>query len=244
MKRTIALLLTLAMLFALCACGKTEEEIRGAVTAISEEPKAEEAAPSETEETTAESAEEAPIEDVEVKLGLVEGGRYESEFLGIGCELDENWTYASIEEMAQIMGMTTEVFAETDYAESIKSAEMFYDMYAARTDGLGSINILLQNMGLLYGAVISEEQYVDLSTESLSSQLESAGFANVEWERVELDFAGESRPGLKISSEIEGVPYYCTQVYIKSGSHIAVITLATYFEDTTESMADYFFAVE
>ncbi len=239
MKRRIALLLALVMLVSLCACGKTESEIRGAVTAITEEPQTE--APSQTE--AEEATEESPVEDVEVKIGLVNGGRYESEFLGVGCELDENWIYATQEEMAQLMGITTEAFADTDYAESIKDAEMFYDMYAANADGLSSINVLLQNLGLIYGTVLTEEQYIELSTQSLSTQLESAGFSNVEWEVVQLDFAGESRPGLKISSEIEGVPYYCTQAYIKSGSYIAVITLATYFEDTTEAMIDYFFAV-
>lgn len=241
MKRTIALLLALVMLVALCACGKTENEIRGAVTAVVDEP--ETTLPAEAEQAQ-EPAENDKVDDVELKIGFINGGRYESEFLGIGCELDENWTYATQEEMAEIMGITTEAFADTDYAEAIKDAEMFYDMYAAKADGTCSINILLQNMGLLYGTVITEEQYIDLSTQNLKDQMESAGLANVEWEKVDVEFAGENRPGLKISSEVNGVAYYCTQVYIKSGSYMAVITLASYLEDTTESMLDYFFAVE
>ena len=242
MKRIFALLLALVILASLCACGKSESEIRGAVTTVGEAPETEAPAQPDAGETE-EAAEESPIEDVEVKIGLINGGRYESEFLGIGCELDENWTYAAQEDLAELMGNTEEIFADTDYAESIKEAEMFYDMVASTSDGVSSINVLLQNMGLIYGTVITEEQYIELATKDLTAQMEAAGISNVEWEIVELDFAGQTRPGLKISSQVNGIAYYCTQVYVKSGSYMAVITLASYLEDTTEPMLDYFFAV-
>jgi len=231
MKKIVAMLMALVMMLSLCACGaKTEAEIRGQVTAAGESA------------AEAESVGEAAAE-AEAELGTVNGGRYESSFLGIGCELDENWSYYSQEDMASLLGMTADMFEDENYAEQVKDADMFYDMYAAYADGTCFINVLVQNLGLLYGTVLTEEEYVKLSTESLSSQLESAGFTDVEWEIVTLDFAGQQRQGLKISSMVQGVPYYCTQAYIKSGSHMAIISLACYVEDISESLAEYFFAV-
>lgn len=237
MKRLFAIMMVLAMLLSLSACGKSENEIRGEISASEESSSVEET----TDSGLAKAAEDV---ESEAEAGVINGGRYESSFLGIGCELDESWTYASRDEMIQLLGTTSDMFADTDYEEAIKSAEMFYDMYAAGAEGLNSINVLIQNLGLLYGTVLSVEQYVELSTQNLSQQLEAAGFTDVKWERTELNFAGETRPGLKISSQVQDVPYYCTQVYLKAGSHIAVISFASYFEDTTAQMLDYFFPVE
>lgn len=240
MKKLFAIVLLLAMLLSLCACGKSENEIRGQISAPAESASGESAPAEEAEEPgLAEAA-----ENVEAEAGVINGGRYESSFLGIGCELDENWTYASREQMIELLGTTSDMFNDTEYEDAIKDAEMFYDMYAAVADGTASINVLVQNLGLIYGTVLSVEQYVDLSTQSLSEQLEAAGFSDVKWEKVELDFAGETRPGLKISSQVQGIPYYCTQSYIKAGNHIAVVSFAAYFEDSTEAMLDYFFPVE
>ena len=91
MKRVLAMIMAAVMMLSLCACGaKTEAEIRGQVTAAGESA------------AEAESAGEAAAE-AEAELGTVNGGRYESSFLGIGCELDENWSYYSQEDMASLL---------------------------------------------------------------------------------------------------------------------------------------------
>ena len=151
MKRIIATLLMLLMLLSLCACGKSESEIRGQVSDVAETPAEEEPAEEAVEEEAAEA-----------QVGSVTGGRYESSFLGIGCELDENWVYASQEEMAELLGVTADMFEDESYAEAMKNADMFYDMYAIVADGTTSINVLVQNLGLIYGTVLSEEEYVEL----------------------------------------------------------------------------------
>lgn len=217
MKKLTAMLLVLVMMLSLCACG--EKNVSGTV--------------SPQEEQT----------EVDFQLGVTTGGKYESTFLGIGCSLDDSWSFASQEELAQMIGATAEMFDNEEYAEQMKNTDMFYDMAAAADDGLVNINIIIQNMGLLYGMALSEEKYIEVSQEGLEEQLSSAGFTLEGVEAGTVTFAGQERSGLHITCTYQGIAYYCQQVYIKQGNYMSVITLASFFEDDTDAMLDYFYAV-
>lgn len=205
MKRFVAMLLALCMVFCLCACGGEKE--------------------------------------AEVKTGTVNGYTYENTFLGIGCKLDENWTYSTQEELAQMIGQTAEIF-DDDYAEKLKDADMFYDMAAVAAEGLVSINIVIQNIGLIYGMAMSEDKYLEVAEEQMAEQLGNAGMENVQTERITADFAGAERGGLHITCTISGVPYYCTQMCIKQGKYIASISMSSFSEDLGSDMMDYFYGLE
>lgn len=205
MRKFVAMLLALCMVFCLCACGGEKQ--------------------------------------AEVKTGTVNGYTYENAFLGIGCELDENWTYATQDELAQMIGQTAEIF-DDDYAEKLKNADMFYDMMAVAGEGLVSINIVIQNIGLIYGTALSEEKYLEVAEEQMEEQLGSAGMENVQSERITADFAGAERSGIHISCTIQGVPYYCTQMCIKQGKYIASISLCSFSEDLGSDMMGYFYGLE
>lgn len=206
MRKFVAMLLVLCMVFCLCACGSGEKE-------------------------------------AEVQTGTVNGYTYENAFLGIGCELDENWTYSSQEELAQMIGQTADMFDE-EYAEKLKDADMFYDMAAVAAEGLVSINIVIQNVGLIYGTALSEDKYLEVAEEQMTEQLGNAGMENVQTERITANFAGAERGGLHISCTIQGVPYYCTQMCIKQGKYIASISLCSFSEDIGSDMMGYFYALE
>ena len=217
MKKLTAMLLVLVMMLSLCACG--EKNVSGTVSPQEDQP------------------------EVDFQLGVTTGGKYESTFLGIGCSLDDSWSFAGQEELAQMIGATAEMFDNEEYAEQMKNTDMFYDMAAAADDGLVNINIIIQNMGLLYGMALSEEKYIEISQEGLEEQLSSAGFTLEGAEAGTVTFAGQERSGLHITCTYQGIAYYCQQVYIKQGNYMSVITLASFFEDDTDSMLDYFYAV-
>lgn len=234
MKRLIAVLLAMTMLLALCACGAKEEEIKGAI--ISSEEQQEPEAPAQAEEP------EAPAEEVQLETGSIEGGRYENSYLGIACQLDENWSYFDQAQLAELIGVTADMFDDDSYAEQIKEADVFYDMYAAANDGSATINVVIQNMGLLFGTVMTEKEFLDASLGELETQLNSAGFENVKVERATIQFAGAEHEGLRIESQVQGINYYCTQILIKQGNYIATISLGSFVYDITDTLAGYFSA--
>ena len=248
MKKILALALALALMLALCACGS--QHVGGSVSPKDDAQQSAapvESAEPQAEETPAESAEPvesaAPQTEDGLEVGTVVGGRYENSFLGIGCELDENWVFANEQQLAQIAGMTADMFTG-DFAEQAKAADMFYDLYAERLSGGATINLVIQKVGLLAGLGATEEQIVDATIAQMGPQLEAAGFSNVQMEKNTVSFAGQERVGIYISAEIQGAPIYEQQVCIKNGQHVASITLATVGEDATETLAGYFFALD
>lgn len=206
MKKFVAMLLALCMVFCLCACGSGEKE-------------------------------------ADVQTGTLSGFTWENTFLGIGCKLDESWTYASEEELAQMIGQTAEMFDE-EYAEQLKNADMFYDMMAVTENGLVSINVIIQNIGLIYGTALSEDKYLELAKEQMEEQFGQTGAENVEVERITRTFAGAEHEGILVSCTIQGVPYYCTQMCIKQGKYIGSVSLCSFSEDLSDFLIGYFYGLD
>lgn len=287
MKKILALILALAMVFALAACGRSS--VNGDVTSV-EKPAEEQPAgtvtqaeaPAETEaaETSAEAeATEAPAEvetepseaaqegagDAVGEIGEVTeegagdavgeidgdepaaeeaeqtaGTRYENESLGIGVVLDETWTVYNDEQLAELSGLTADMFSDEKYKEMMENSNSFTDFFAQHSSG-ATINVMFENLGLLYGTVMSEEQYRTAALQNLSGAYESAGFENVEIVENTVDFAGAERIGLLTSCTVNGVNYYVQQVIIKAGNHMGIVSLCCFVQDDTPLMATFFY---
>lgn len=82
-KKMGCLLALMALLSALTACGgDSAEDVSGTL-------------PPETPMTP---------EETEFQSGRVEGGTYTNEFLSVACQLGDEWTYLTDEEIAQLNG--------------------------------------------------------------------------------------------------------------------------------------------
>lgn len=216
MKRALAMLLAASMIFALCACGSGKQDVGGSVS--SAEP--------------------------ELQTGTVNGGVYENDFIGIGISLDDSWDIYDEEQLAELIGLTAEQYDDEKYVEQLKNADMFYDFFASAEQGLVTVNIIIQNLGLIYGTVLDEDKIVDMSLEQMDEQLQSAGFANVSAEKNSIDFAGAERTGIKSSSVYQGADYFTQQVFIKHGKYMAIFTVSSFFEDVTGDILSQFYVVE
>ena len=203
------------------------------------------AAPEEAPKEEASEAAPSSGEDEEKPLerGVSSGNRYESEFLGIGCELDDGWMIYGDTELEALMGFTAGFMKDENSREALEQMDGFFDFCASANQGLCSMNILLQNMGRLYGHVLSEDSFIDSNLESFAGQLEANGMANVQVEEISLEFAGKERRAIHSVSEFNGAPYYTTSLCLKAGNYMGIVTLSSYNEDICSSFADYFYAL-
>lgn len=228
MKKTITLLLVLALALSLCACGS--KNVSGTVTP------AEPAAEPET------SVEEAPAEpEAELELGTVSGTRYENAYFGIGCEMDDSWVFADQEELAGMIGLTADAIGG-DVGESMRSADMFYDLFAQSESEMASVNIVVQNIGVAAG-LMTEDQMVSAALPTLAEQLEPAGFSDIQVEEITADFMGGEHHAIHLSAMYQGVQLYERQFYLNRGRYVSTVTITTYHDDRTEDCAALFFAV-
>lgn len=237
LNKLLALTLALALVFALTACGS---QPKGSVTpdnsaATPEPASAPESAP-----------EPEPESQDDVGLGSMSGGTYENDFVGIGCKLDDTWTYYSDEEIIELNGLMVDSIDDEDLAEQLRSSDSFYDMLASNNEG-SSINVVLENLGLIYGHTLDAGSYIDIALKSLEDQLTLMGVSAATCEKVSFDFCGKQTEGLYIAGtlSIEGieVDMYQRMACVKAGGYMTCVTSCSYFEDITTDLLDMFYAL-
>ena len=231
--KLLALTLALALVFALTACGS---EPKGSVTpdkgAASPEP--------------ANVPENTPEPEDDVEPGSINGGTYENSFAGIGCRLDNTWTYYSEEEILQLNELVAGAIDDEELAGQLRGGGSFYDMLASDYDG-SSINVVLDRLGLIYGRTLDAGGYIDIALESLERQLALMGVSVAACEKTSFDFCGGRTDGIYIAGtvSIEGieVDMYQRMACVKAGGYMTCVTSCSYFEDITTDLLDMFYAL-
>ena len=128
-----------------------------------------------------------------------------------------------------------------DIATLAESGKAVYDMYAISTDGLMTMNVTYQNLGLLSGSSMSAQEYVELAAAKVPGDLTAGGFTDVEVQVTATDIAGEkSCPTLLVTAKLGETPMYERMVCLQAGNYIYCVTLCSFTEDVTPTMAELF----
>ncbi len=234
-KKLLALLLCVLLILSLAACGEKEEDVRGSVES-GEKTDVSGAVTPEEEETPEEP-------EAEVSAGSLEGGVYTSTFLGIACELDSNWTYATEEELAEMNNLSSELVNDEELAELMENSPTIFDMYAYADDGMTTMNIVLENLGVIYGITLDEDGYLDMGMETLEKALESMELEDMTIEKDTVEFAGAEHVCVRVSATYMEVPFYQEQIYVKQGSYMGIVTMSCFMENILPDLEQMFYAV-
>lgn len=257
MKKLISILLLAAMLLSLTACGaagktddaakKIEEAVAAAAEAAAEETPApaEEPAP---EEELAPTEEPAPMEedpDAEAFIGVKIGNSYSNKTLGLRAEFPDTWVILDDEQTAQVIGLVADSFSEADLVAILRESGVLYDLYAMALDQSGdTVNVVIQDIGVLYGVVLDEDKYLDLSEEALETTLTQMGMTNVRVDRERRSFAGQEHVFNLVSAEFNGVQIYECQILCKVGSYMSVVTVSSLNQAHLDEILGFFSAYE
>lgn len=217
MKRILGMPVLLALLLVLTACGGG----KGASGTV-------EAAP-----------------EPEFQMGEMSGGVYTNEFLGIGCSLDSNWAYLTNEEILELNADAVEQMPDEELREMLETADVIQDMYAQADDGMLSMTICFENLGVIDGVTVDEAAYLEAAIPVLEQSLTGIGVTDVTIEKMTETLAGEERQAVKLSGMLDaGMAIYQEQIYLKKGNYIAIITLCSGREDLTAQLAAMFYALD
>lgn len=229
-KRILSLLLLVVLLLLPSGCKKDPDDVSGSLVPDSQP----------SQESSA-SAEES--EDEALSIGQVNGGRYENKYFGFGCSLDSTWTYASQEQLQAQNGLTAEMFDDEALQEQLRNSNMFYDMMAATSDLSLNINVVVQNMGQLYGSILSEDTIVQQTIKTLPDQLAASGMSVTSCKAADVEFAGATHKAIRLTSIVQDMQVYQICVFIKRGGYIANITLTSFTDNTTDTLLKLFYGV-
>ncbi len=235
MKKIMAFMLCLAALGCTAGCGKAEDELRGTV---------EEAGTTAVEETT-EAAEEATEAAEAFEFGAVESNKYENKFIGIGCELSADWTFATDEEIKAQNNLTLDTIDE-DVAAQIEAADIIYDMMATNADGMSNINLNLEKIGVANYMLYDVADVLNSQMDTIKGIYAEYGYEDITAESTTITIGDESFDGMNITGTAGGVVMNQTLFGIKcGGQYLANVTITTFGEElTTQEVVDCFYIAE
>lgn len=222
MKKTISILLILTLVFSLSACG-------GSAPAEAKTETAAEAAPQEAEKN--------------FKVGTVDGNVYSSETAGIRFTIDDNWVFLDDEGIEEITGIVQYLTDDEAMQETMDKGASIYDMYAMANDGSGrTANITVENLGALYGTLLSEDAYIDLVEEQLAPSFEGIGATDVSVEKTTFDIAGAQHSGVYAKVEFQGISIHTGMICIKAGRYMYCISCSARSEEEMMGIVSMFSA--
>ena len=242
LKSAAALLLVMALLCSLAACGgETQPEATEpeTTTAPTEAPTTEETTEPETTEAPT-TTEAEPTEDETLSgldIGTVEGNTYTNETLALRCELDANWYIYTEDELASLMGAVADVLSDTAVSEAVENNQSIIVFYAMDTATYSNINITVSKNDMF---ALSEENFVALMVPQMKPILEQSGFEDVTCTQAEFEFAGQTHTGIDITGTTQGVTVYERQVYLMVDSCMYVVTATSYEEGGAQAVLDIF----
>lgn len=214
-----------------------------------------ESATEETEPATeaveaTEPATEAAEENT-VSMGRLVGGVYSNSYTGYACELNTNWEFYSAEELQDMPQNVAEMMGDSELLDDETVLSQFTDMMAENVEELVTINVLYQKLSLderLGYAMMGEKELLEAmlgERGAMEAAYANAGILVDNMETVTINFLGEERVAMHTEASIQGVPYYTLQLFdFDLGAYGVTLTLASFAEDNTMSLADLFYAVD
>lgn len=217
-KRLVALFATLALVFMAVSC---ETGVKGSVAGNSD------------------TAQSEVAEDF--SIGVTSGQTYTNEYFDIGLTVDEKWIFKTQEEIAAINNTTLEQI-NLDTAKQLAESSGFCDMMVVYTDGTRSINVTVQNLGLM-GLTMTADDIIEGSLPSAATAFQQAGYTDVSTGKEECTFCGEKVSSAVLTAKKDGVSLYEKQLYVIKGTYFAAITFAAEAEADVDDMLAMFYDV-
>lgn len=218
MKKIFAIVLALTLVLSLAACDLSPD-VRGDVN------------PKPAGATTAE-------DEPELSVGSSTSNTYKNEFIGIQCTLDSEWTFKTDAEIQEINKTTAGMMGD-DYKDVITNMAVIQDMMATHSNQMDTVNVVLEKLSGI-NALISEEQYCNLSKDATVQALASMGMNITSSEVVKIQFAGEEHAAITIAGDYAGLAIYECVVAVKCNGYIACVSVATWMENNCQEILNQF----
>ena len=139
-----------------------------------------------------------------IELGSTSDNKYENKFFGIGCKLNDDWTFLSNGEIREMNDITNDM-GDDEMASTLETAEIIYDMSAVKSNSSGDIVINIENLGIISSATMKEEEYAAASIEGVKSTFEELQATNINAKEDSVTFAGINHAAIKVNCEISGI---------------------------------------
>lgn len=242
MKKIFAIALVLMMVLSLCACGGNDEPIRGEQIDNNSGSNVE---PS-MGEVTEDKAQETEPEETEAEgltLGVTSGLTYESEFIGIGCNLPEGWSFYTDEQIRQLNNIAIDASGE-ELQSLMENATVIYDMFASDPTGANNISVNMEKVNPIQLVALDLEQNLENSKSLLKTSFENMGCTDYSAEIGSITVEGVEFVCLNEVIEFPGTTLYQCLIPVKCSGYLANISLTANDEAILSELISYLYLVD
>lgn len=248
MKKLLCVLLAMAMVFALGACGGDDSANQAPEKETASVPAEEPAEAPADKPAEGEDAAPAEEETKALTVGVIDGKTYENEYLNLGCTVPENWEILGPEDLQELGEIVDGVLEDTKYAD----APTIQDLYAINPETGVNVNIVLTKMSKMDRLTMSkmtEEEIVENTLKSKDDMIAAytqAGMEIASLEGTTFEFLGEEHHAIKTVFSTQGVDAVMVQVFNfhSGGEYGGTVTFTALSEDELPEMAAMFYALE
>ena len=238
MKKTLATLLVLAMATTFVACGNSDD-IGGEIKNQNTETESQSAQDTSSEDN---STTDTSSEGATATLGTASGTVYESQFIGIGWAIPEDWIFATKEQMDQLNALVLDYVSDAMNV-NLPEGSAVCDLYAF--DAYGSnLNIQLEKLNAINAIMITEASYCELALGLLEDSYTSMGYTDITLEKTTVKVGDVEHSGISATCTYSGVKVYQKVAFIKQGEYMCVITSSSALEGTNDTVFSAFYSLE
>ena len=164
-------------------------------------------------------------------LGKIKDGKYTNTYIGASFEAGEPWDMAAATDSGEV-----------DY----EGAYQINDFQANNPEDMTSVNITFQLLSEEERAEVAdmtEKECVErlLKIGGMETSYAQQGFTVNELSAKEVTFLGEKRVAVYSALEFFGMEFFILQLIdFKCGEYIPIITVESYFEDSSQELLSMF----
>ena len=163
--------------------------------------------------------------------GTIENGIYTNTFVGIGCQLSDDWTYYTDEQLAELSGVVAE--SSEEMQKAMEDGKSTYDMFASAMEGLVTINVVYEDLGALYGKLLDEAGWTECQI-SVSNSLDEYLIQDLLLQDAKIDLFGVGERMITAKSEpVFGGVYKLVAIEEPDGTVIPKIKVSENVEKIT-----------
>lgn len=237
MKKFLCLFLSAIMLLGLCGCLGNNDDVRGDIT--NNDQSQTESSNSNNNSSNDSSNNSSNDKEPEFSLGKATGSTYNNDFLGLSCTLPSGWRFYSDKEILALNNLAGEYYDDS-VLETIKNANIIYDMFAENQAEGMNVNINLEKHTLLEMASIDVKKTLEAQAPTIKSSFQNMGYTDIQTEYQKTTVDGKEFDSLRYTAKIQGIDYYGVVISFKKGNYLASLTVSSLVTDNTSTILGYF----
>ena len=173
--------------------------------------------------------------------GTVEENIYTSPYAGLVFTAPQDWSYATDEEIAELMGLTMDTLSDAgmEFSEEAMEKQTLYDMMCKNLTTGSNVLLLYENLALTGNTGISETKYIEESKRLLEeAQITQYDFS----ETTEEELCGRTYQLMRADMVDYGVSQY---YYVcKIDKYMLCIIVTVFGSDNVSDVMDCFTTYE